>query len=146
MPLLPTVAISMSSEGPRTTAQKLICEARRHLDALPLRLYPGRLQGVFSPAVLPGRLSARVRAPWTVTAEFLRKSGAKRLFVHLVNYAANRVPAGVAVVLAGGAGRTARLYVPDSGIDGRELKAAKGQGGAGEFRLPAFQRYALLVV
>jgi len=91
-------------------------------------------------------LSARVKGPWTLAAEFLKKAGANRLLVHLVNYAAKKVPAGAAVVLAEGAGKTARLHLPGEGIDGRELKPVKGRGGAVAFRLPGFARYALVVV
>ena len=91
-------------------------------------------------------LSVRVKAPWTVAAEFLRKSGSKRLLVHLVNYAKKPAPAGAAVVLSGGAAKSARLYVPDGRIDGRELKPAAGKGGAAGYKLPAFARYALVVV
>ncbi|HOX06368.1 MAG TPA: hypothetical protein PK280_08205 [Planctomycetota bacterium] len=91
-------------------------------------------------------LAARVKAPWTVAAEFLRKIGSKRLLVHLVNYAKKPAAAGVALVLAEGAGRRVRLYVPDGRIDGRELKAAVSKGGAASYKLPAFARYALVVV
>lgn len=91
-------------------------------------------------------LSARVRAPWTVAAEFLRRPGSERLLVHLVNYAARTVPAGAALELAGGRRRSVRLYVPDSGVDGRILKADAGGRGAAVYKLPAFARYALLVV
>jgi hypothetical protein len=102
------------------------------------RKLPGALE---RHAVRP--LSVKVHAPWTVAAEFLRKSGSNRVFVHLVNYAAGKVPAGAAVVLAGSAGRKARLYLPDEGVDGRELRAARG---GTVFTLPAFSRYALLAI
>jgi len=91
-------------------------------------------------------LSARVKAPWTVAAEFLRKSGSKRTLIHLVNYAAKRVPAGAKLELADGHRKTVRLYVPDSGVDGRVLRAVKGRRGAVSYTLPAFARYALLVL
>ena len=66
--------------------------------------------------------------------------------MHLVNYAKKPAPAGAALVLADGAGRKVRLYVPDGRIDGRELKATKGRGGSAAYKLPAFARYALVVV
>jgi hypothetical protein len=99
---------------------------------------------VLGAAVRP--LSIKVQAPWTVASEFLKKSGSKRVLVHLVNYAKKKVPAGVAVALADGAGRTARLHMPGEGIDGRELKPARGKGSSVAFKLPAFARYALVVV
>ena len=91
-------------------------------------------------------LAARVVAPRTVLAEFLKKS--KRLHVHLVNYAAKKVPAGAQVLVAPGAGSKARLYLPGEGVEGRELKSTRGKGKVApvRFRLPVFQRYALLVV
>lgn len=91
-------------------------------------------------------LAVKVKAPWTVAAEFLRKSGSKRLLIHLVNYAAKAVASGAVLELAEGSGKTVRLYVPDSGVDGRKLKAVKARQGAAAYRLPAFARYALLVV
>lgn len=89
-------------------------------------------------------LAARVLGPETVAAEFLRHASGQ-LLVHLVNYAATPVPAGVQIVLGADAKR-AELFVPDKGMDGTALAPLRGRGAGARFRLPAFERYALVVV
>ncbi len=88
--------------------------------------------------------AARLAGPKTLMAEFFTKKD--RLHVHLLNYAKGKVAAGAEVLVAGGAGRKGTLYAPGDGVEGKALKAVRGKDGAGKFRLPAFARYALLVV
>lgn len=48
--------------APPTQTGRLLTSLRPHLDALPLKLYPGRRREVFSPALLPERAGRRIRA------------------------------------------------------------------------------------
>jgi hypothetical protein len=91
-------------------------------------------------------LALKVSAPVNVMAEVFRGSGSDRLLVHLVNYGAKKAAPGTGVVVAGGAGRKARLYMPGEGMDGKALNPVKGKGGCTAFKLPGFARYALVVV
>lgn len=48
--------------GPRGPIAKAVARARPFLDSLPLRTYPSRREGLFSPAILPYPLGPRVAA------------------------------------------------------------------------------------
>ncbi len=97
--------------------------------------------------VAPSPPAVRVTGPQTLMAECLRKSATGQLLVHLVNYDSKKVPAGAQVALADGAGKAGMLYLPGDGSpQGRPIKPTRGAAGSGLFRLPAFARYALLVV
>ncbi|MGQ9662507.1 MAG: hypothetical protein ACUVWX_09255 [Kiritimatiellia bacterium] len=93
-------------------------------------------------AALP--LLVKVEGPTTLMSEFYRKG--QQLLVHLVNYAERCVPAGCEVRVAGGAKKKASLYTPTGKSVRRELQAVRSSGRCGVFRLPAFERYSLLVV
>jgi hypothetical protein len=94
--------------------------------------------------LLDAPLAAKLKGPGTLMAEFLRKDG--KLLVHLLNYAKGDVAAGAEVLVADAAGKSAQLYLPGDKQVERELKAQKGAGGVGKFKLPGFARYALLSV
>jgi hypothetical protein len=85
-----------------------------------------------------------VNGPDELMAEFLRKDD--KLLVHLLNYGKEQVGAGVEVLVAGAAGKSAQLYLPDQQQIQSCLKAQEMADGVGRFVLPAFARYALLAV
>ena len=93
-----------------------------------------------------GAVAAKVAAPRTLMAEFLRKAGTQRIDIHLVNYASKKLPSGVRVILAEKNRRTARLYLPGASPDGKPLKPASGAGRGVVYQLPAFERYALVLI
>jgi hypothetical protein len=87
----------------------------------------------------------RVAGPVSVFAEALRKTDSGTLLVHLVNYAPRRVAAGVAIELAAQA-KSAKLYLPGEKSAGRPVALKPARQATTKLKLPAFGRYALVVV
>jgi len=94
--------------------------------------------------VIGGSLPVKVSAPTTVMAEFMRQSKSGDLLVHLLNYGSKKVPAGVEVVLSPTPGGEATLYLPGKDGAGRKLKGVRAKGKEMRYRLPGFERYALV--
>jgi hypothetical protein len=102
-------------------------------------------------------VGVRVEGPKTVFCEVLRKTKSGALLVHLVNYDKKSVPpalskaegAGVKVVVSDADGKSATLYLPDKTCDAKAIKLTRPQGkrtGPATIKLPAFKRYALIVL
>ncbi len=94
--------------------------------------------------VAPETLRVRVKGPKMLMTESLQKANG-RLMIHLLNYERESIPAGVEVTVSGTSGAAA-LYLPDQSAKKQTLRAVKSNRGGERYRLPAFARYALLVV
>ncbi len=98
--------------------------------------------------VAPGTgLPVTIDAPRSCWAELLAKAGGRQLLLHLVNYNAKKVAAGAKVILRGQAAeRPARVFIPGGRTGGKSAAPAPQKDGSVAIKLPAFERYALVVL
>jgi hypothetical protein len=137
---------------PQVRKQRDVMESYKELggyNGLQHLVLPPKWKALPNAVVGTGQVGIRVDGPETLFCEVLRKTETGALFVHLVNYDAKPVPPGASVLVSEPDGKTATLYLPDKTREGKPVKLVrpkeKGQKAA-KIKLPAFRRYALLVI